>query len=354
MRMEVVTILLLYILVALPNLIADLGAFFIALLIEKRTRIYYPRRWQAVLLALSSYLFLQVLIFYAVSQFSYATYLATESMSVIYEMLVPTTSQFTRILYPGLLVLLFVVTVLRKRDASPAQETPSALVAPPTMSRVPAIVLVFVAMLGVALPGYLFLDAVQDQMQYDEIERQRVDDLKSESIELEGKAAQISCPPLLVSASSTVPLLQRYVDDARGYSIDYPSNWVHETSYSDGRGSFWPILRPFDAEWMFDPINRIIVTTRAIQPMRDKCQSLDSCLAETLQYTTDAHCFSLKLGNVDARLIEYRRGEGHTIELFTLREKDIYSVTADFDSPDVWERYEDVIRSIIHSFTFLQ
>lgn len=148
-------IILFGLLVAIPNLVADFGAFFVALWAEKRFRNVYPHFLQRLFLALGIYFGLQVILFIFVNFIAKVSYLSGQAGAAIHATLVPIINPYTSALYLGLPILLFVLLLLRRNryKADPSFQ--------PRTTWQSFAVLVLIFLIGIGIPGYLIFSSYQ-------------------------------------------------------------------------------------------------------------------------------------------------------------------------------------------------
>lgn len=344
-------------LISLPNVVADVGALLLSLKVEQVIRNYYSKHWQRILFAFATYLFLQVIIFAATDMIAWSTYLNSEEMATVHEILVPQVSPFTSALYFGLLFLLGVLLFLRTRSIDISQGLPSET------SSGAWVALIIMTALGFGLPAHLLWGSYVAH-QHDlklQADFQAMSDAETMKYEISG--SKIACSSdsqskdgLLgdTNASHSAQALTLYKNDQYSYSFKYPTGWVTDfNSYHDGHDGFRPIVSPPDATNSFDVTNRIIISTAPLSDMRGPfCNSLNSCIGQALQFVTDAQCTSIKIGGVDARLLEYNDRGRHKAELYVIKGQMLYTVSGEFDSDDVWNKYKGVIRTLLQSLSF--
>jgi competence protein ComGC len=156
----------------------------------------------------------------------------------------------------------------------------------------------------------------------------------------------------VASSSQTIIGKEPYVNTKYAYSIKLPQGWLSPTP--DMLPSDSAMAIPADVVYSHTTSNYITVRVLSLSEISgwSACVSLDSCTKSEMAYVTNGHSTNTTVGSVDARLLEYSDGGTHILELLVVKNDYIYKVSAYFDSSDAWQKYEQVIRSSINSFTF--
>lgn len=155
--------------------------------------------------------------------------------------------------------------------------------------------------------------------------------------------------------SSGMPVIgnETYTNNAYSYSIKFPTGWLLDdtsTKYG-GDASASPDAVPPDASNSFVTLNQISADVSPLTGANAmQCNTLDSCSNLTLSHGTNTHLTKTKIGTLDARLLEYDEDGSHILQLNVVKDNNLYTAIAIFDSADVWAKYEQVIRASINSF----
>ncbi len=163
--------------------------------------------------------------------------------------------------------------------------------------------------------------------------------------------------PTTVSNSSGMPVAgnKAYVNTADSYSIVFPTGLLLDDSiakFTADAGQS-PLAEPPGAVNSDAVLNEIDVDVSPLTgPNAMKCSSLDSCVNLIRNFGTNIQVTDTKVGSVDARLVEYNEDGGTLLELDAIKNNNLYTAIAVFDSPDIWTKYEQVIRTSINSFAF--
>lgn len=339
--------LILFFIGALPNIGADIGAFLLALLIETKTKYWFPKSWQRVSFGMMSFLIIQIILFILLG------ILIKIIIGVVaYDSLISSTSKYTSILYPIVAISLIIVLIKRQRRRFSSQTEVQKM----SLKSGILFASVTILLIGMIVP---IVPALYSSYKFNKIFVQ-IDN--QEIVTLENEGSLISCPQEILTEDLKLSTLSPdlYINEKYNYSIRFPLGWILEANrYHDGKGGYRPIATPPKAVNTININNRMMVSNYKLTGSSlDGCNSLKSCTAEAFQFNDDQEksCASLKVGDNDARILEYSVNgypePGHIIVFITVKENTLYRVSADFDSSDIWQRYRKVVLNSLHSFSF--
>ena len=164
-----------------------------------------------------------------------------------------------------------------------------------------------------------------------------------------------------------------YTNQAGGYSIRFPKGWNLNPKGDGSNGTEGnPSLTPDSSPWA-QPPEDIAKTDPALQvsntisaqlnhdrPQDNVCHSLDACANHIVDNSSgrikNSSITKTNVGGYDARLIEFDEGgtiTTHWLVLMIYKGTQEYTVDAIFDSHELWEKHQGVIRASLSSFTFI-
>jgi hypothetical protein len=162
---------------------------------------------------------------------------------------------------------------------------------------------------------------------------------------------------------------QPYQNEAGGYTIRFPKGWIYKydkgefdtVEFNSPDTSPW-ILPPEeanDSEFSTYPGNMISAQAIHGSPKDAACHGLEECALHLIDNTyggiKNPSITKTRVGTYDARLIEFDAGgtiTRHQLILMVYKGDQMYTVDASFDSYELWEKYEDVVRESLSTFAF--